>query len=209
MAKTIKAVAAPVAPVVKPIDAAVAIKAAQTEACTLIAELSDLDNKREKVGEKLTAAIIIIMRNTAAGNERDVAMRPLLDATVKARANGDKNYGEKEAKRYLANYLTNARKAIDAGLPTDSGSLSVRKVTEAAKEANKGKAPAKRRGRIAKGDLEKAMDYVRPMLAGLKDAASATGAHSQAVEFLLWAARECKYEAVYNGQHKTLVVTVK
>lgn len=216
--KNAKTVATPVTQAVEPvkpvekIDAAILVKKAQDEACVLIPELSSLDNKRERIGEKLTNALIVIFNNTAPGNARDLAMRPLYDAVVKARANGDESYGEKQARKYLSNYISNARKAIDLQVPVDNGaSVSITAVNKAAAEKNgqTSKTSTGRGGQVGKVNIDKAMDYLRPMLEGLKDTPSSEGAYQQATQLIMWIARECKYEAVYNGQHKTLVVTVK
>jgi hypothetical protein len=208
MAKTIKAknVAPTVAVEAKPIDKAIALKAAQDAAVAVFSEHSAAFDALEGIGKRLTDCIITIHNLTMPGRDRELGMRPLIDAVCAKR-----NTDEKGAKKYLSTYVSNARKAVelrDAGVAVET--TTIKAVKDAAKK--KGAAtgePKSRGGRTPKADLEKVMDYARPLLAGLKEAQSKTGGYSQAVELLLWTAQEMKYEAVYNSQHKTLVVTIK
>ncbi len=205
--------AAPVVPVavveapvaVKPIDAAIALKAAQDKGIALIRRHIAVGTVYGRIGTDLTNAIIEIFNLARPGRERDLAMRPLLDAVMEKR-----DCDEKGAKKYLSPYLTNARKALDNGLAVDGDKkLSIDAVKKAVAEKT-GQAPeAKRGGAQVKSPLEKAMDYIRPHIASLAETPSNTGGYSQMVEFLIWAAHEAKMEATYNGQHKVLNIKHK
>ena len=211
MAKVIKAKVSPVIPTVdaKPIDKAAALKAAQDAAVAVFGEHSTAFDALEGIGKRLTDCIIVIHNLTMPGRDRELGMRPLIDAVCAKR-----NTDEKGAKKYLSVYISNARKAVelrDAGVAVESTAIKAVRDAGKAKEgkASEASEAKPRGGRTPKADLEKVMDYARPMLAGLKEAQSKTGGYSQAVELLMWTAQEMKYEVVYNAQHKTLVVTIK
>jgi hypothetical protein len=206
MAKVIKAKVAPVIPVAdaKPVDRAAAIKAASDTAIAVFLEHSTAFDVYTKIGERLTAAIMAIFKLTVEGRERELAMRPLLDAVAEKRGTD-----EKGAKKYLSNYVTNARKAIDIeGKGEALASVSIKSVNAAEKKSDKPKAKGKG-GQGPGTALDKVMNYNRPHIATLAETPAATGGHSQLVELLLWQAHEAKAEAVYSAQHGTVVITFK
>jgi hypothetical protein len=213
MAKVLKSKTAPVIPVavvpveVKPIDAAVALKAAQDKGIALIKRHIAVGTVYGRIGSDITNALIEIYKLTLPGRERDVAMRPLYDAVMEKR-----DCDEKAAKKYLSTYVTNARKALDNGLPIDGDTkLSLDAVKKAvAEKTGKAPEPAKSKGGQVPGTaLDKVMNYNRPHIATLAETPAATGGHSQLVELLMWQAREAKAEAVYSAQHGTVVITFK
>ena len=206
MAKVLKSKVAPVVPVVdaKPVDRAAAIKAASDTAIAVFLEHSAAFDTYTKIGERLTAAIMVIYKLTPVGRERELAMRPLLDAVAEKR-----NTDEKGAKKYLSNYMTNARKAIDMEEKGEApASVSIKAVNAAEKKSDKPKTKGNG-GQVPGTPLEKVMNYNRPHIATLAETPAATGGHSQLIELMLWQAREAKAEAVYSAQHGTVVITFK